>query len=174
MLLICMLLITNNNLYCLCISDSFRIVVDNSTMLEMFRNYHDGEVDGVVFYAKQFMTHFNVMNFPHRQLSFSKYQLTNSYHVLYFPKKSVLKNLFNQRIRKLLQSGLTEFWYTQFIPNPLKKPNEDGKSSLYFENIIGVIQICAPMYLISFIVLLLEIMSVTSVRLKYALDYLNY
>lgn len=146
----------------------------NSTAGEVLRLFYDSDIDGVVRSAKQLMMHFNAENYPRRHLSFTKDQLYNNLVVYYFPKKSVLRNLFNNRIRIFLQSGLSEFWYTQNMYTSSEVPKESAQSPLHFKNIIGILQICAPMYLITCIVFHLEVISVLFPRIKYITDYLNY
>lgn len=158
-------------------SNSFRIVVDNSsTLFEVFQNYHDSEIDGVLFSSKQYVMYFNALSFPHRFLKFTKDQLFDGYNVYYFPKKSILRKLFNHRIQIFLESGLNEFWYMQglFVHRSRRTPKESSELVLYFENILGILQICGTMYLITCIVFFLEMMTMTYTRVKDILDYFTY
>lgn len=145
-------------------------------LLELLRKYHDSDIDGVVYISEQFIRLFNVMYFPHRHSTFTKDQLFNGFVVFYFPKKSILKDLFNRRIQTFHESGQTNFWHMQgfFVQRSQKTPKESSGLVLYFENIIGVIQICGTMYLIAFIVFVLEMMSRIFPGIKFFIDCLTY
>lgn len=120
------------------------------------------------------MTYFNVMNFPQRHLTSSKHRLPTNFNTFYFPKKSALKKLVNDRIGKFLQPDLRDVWYDQRVHHRFRNAKESLKPALYFENIIGIVQICSTMYLIALIVFRLEMMTVIWPRINYILDYLNY
>lgn len=149
--------------------------MDNSTLLEVFRNYHDSEIDGVLFSNKENAIFFNVMNFPHRHLSFTKDQLLSGSRVYYFPKNSILKDVFNRRIQIFHESGLINFWYVQrILVNNNKNLKEMSQSALHIENVFGVIYVCATMYLISFVVFFCEVISLICPPLRLILNFLNY
>lgn len=69
-----------------------------ANLLEVYRNYQDSDIDGVMYGTKPAMLYFNAMPYP-RHLSFAKGHLSSNYGVFYFPKKSILRDLFNHRKR---------------------------------------------------------------------------
>lgn len=155
---------------------SFRFdIKHNTTLVEMLRNYHDSDVDGVAFSSKEAVIYFNVMEFPHRHLSFTNDQLLSGYNMHYFPKKSIFRDLFNFRIQAFHEAGLTDFWYMErMLVYHNRNMKESSQSALYFDNIIGVIEICATMYLISLITFLLEMMTLIFPQICNILDYFAY
>lgn len=156
--------------------DSFRFIVDDSPRMDMLRSFYDSKIDGVAHTSDQFVKLFNIMYSPHRHLSYTKDQLITGYTVYYFPKKSIFKDLFNRRIPAFLESGLTDFWYMQsfFGSQSRKIPLQGSHFVLYFENVLGVVQICATMYLITLITFLLEMMTLIFPSIRDFLDFLNY
>lgn len=154
---------------------TFRFIVDNSSGLVMLRNFHDREIDGVVIWSKFSSIHFNAVNAPQRHLSFTKDHLFSTATVLFFRKKSVLPGLFNQKIQRLNEAGLTEFWLLNIVDKKrTKKSTESVQTLFHIGNLYGVLQICAVSYLNALIVFVLEVISERYPRIQNIIDYLTY
>lgn len=170
-----MLLYNNRNAKCSKFFHFFRYVEVHSPFLELFRNFYDNnDINSVMAWSDNFVSLFNSINAPHRRLSTTKDCLFTSHDVMYFRKKSALKNIFNKKLRRLSETGLIQFWISQYIYDRKVNAKERTQSKLHIENIIGALQICAFLYFMSFIVFILETISWFHYRIKYTVDWLTY
>lgn len=135
---------------------------------------YDQQIDGVVLASDLSQKAFNLENSPNRRLAFTKDRLFMYSPVFLFRKKSVLTAVFNRQLQTLRETGLIEFWTKNFIDDRKTKSKQREPSKLQMENILAVFQICGIMYLISFVVFILEVISMKYRRVKYILDFLTY
>lgn len=161
-------------LNCLFYPDSFRFVVDIADSIKKLQIFHDGEIDGVAYTSDEFVRVFNDIQSPHRHLSPTKDQLITGYTVYYFPKMSILRDLFDRRISTFLELGLAPYWHLQgsYFNKINKISKKSSHSGLYFGNITGILKTWATMYLVAFIVFCMEVMMFP--QIKHIIDYLNY
>lgn len=142
--------------------------------LETFRYFYDSDIDGVVYWSDNFLS-----TYIPKELLYSKLFTTKDYFslidmVLYFPKKSALRNVFNEKLRRLSESGITEFVIKGYINNTKIKVKQRFQPKFHVDNIFDALQMCAVMYSISFIVFCLEVISLIHYRIKFILDYFTY
>lgn len=117
---------------------------------------------------------FNLKNAPYRRLAFTKDRLFMYSPVFIFRKKSMLTQVFNQQLMTLREAGLIDFWVKNRIDDHKLKFKHREPSKLRMENIIAAFQICGILYFVSFVVFILEIISVKYRRIQLVLDYLTY
>lgn len=86
----------------------------------------------------------------------------------------MLTQVFNQQLQFLQEGGLIDFWVKNRIDDRKSKSKYREPSKLQMENIMAAFEICAIMYFISFIVFILEMISVRYRRIQLVLDYLTY
>lgn len=116
---------------------------------------------------------FNMLHSPYRRLGFTKDRLYMSTLVMYFHKPTVLKNIFNKEIWKHQEAGLIDFWIRNYTDDRNVK-SAKMPSKLKIESISSIFIICAITYFISFVVFVLEVISVKFHYVKFILDYLTF
>lgn len=142
--------------------------------MTLLENYTNNEFDGVVFANEISQRYFNLMNPSHNRLAFTNGWITYT-GSFYYPKETMLKDLFTEHLQRFRENGLITHWTHQFTDvHSSKLPQKVPPMKLRIENILIAFQIVAIMYLISFIVFILEIITVKFHRIRYAIDYLTY
>lgn len=136
------------------------------------RSLYDTDINGVAFSTDLVQKAFNLRN-PERRMAFTKDRLFMYSPVFIFRRKSPMTRVFNEQMQTLQEFGLVDFWTRNRIESP-KTVSKNKPSSLELKNILAAFQICGVMYLISFFVFLLEVISVKFQRLKNILDYFTY
>lgn len=142
--------------------------------MDKIQKFHNNSNKAVLIESLFVLNYFNLVNYPNGQLSFPKERLFIASYSMFFRKKSILKNLFNQEILEIAESGLKNYWISKYTDERKVQMNQRTSSQLHIENIIGVVQIGAIMYVICLIVFILEVISVRHPRVKRLLDYLTY
>lgn len=94
--------------------------------------------------------------------------------VYLFRKKSVLVEVFNQQLRLLRETGLLQHWISNYVDNRKIKLKPIAQTHFHIENIFGILQICAVMYFISFVVFALEMIGARYRQIKNVVDSLTY
>lgn len=142
----------------------------------MLKEYHDHDdaTNAVVLTNTFSLKHFNLVFSPHKRLGITKDRLIMYTAVFYFHKPSLLKNPFNKELQKYHEAGLIVHWTKTRLDYRRERSNQRTPTKLKVENIFAAFQICALMYLISFIVFILEVISGRYPRIRYILDYLTY
>lgn len=147
-------------------------VVSSITKLEEF---HDSGIDGVILVNRISWKHFNLLHSPLRRLEFSTDQLFMYSPAFFFNKKSALRSVFNDELRKLRESGMVDHWINRYIEDhktKLKTNQEPVK--LKIGNIAAIFYVCISMYVVSFIVFICELLSVRYGYMKNIIDFLTY
>lgn len=135
---------------------------------------YDQEIDGVAFATDLTQKSFNLKNAPGRRLAFTKDRLFMYSPVFIYRKKSLLTAVIDRKLQMLRETGLIEFWIENNIDDRNTKSEQKGPSRLQIENVLAAFQICGFMYLISFIVFIIEINCAKYPRIKFVIDYLTY
>lgn len=132
-------------------------------------------MNGSVILTHDFiLDYFNLLNSPHRRLSITKDRLFMTNSVYVFRKKSVLVDGFNQQLRLLRETGLLQYWISKYVDNRQVKLKSIPQTKIHIENVFGILQMCAFMYFISFVVFALEVISATYRQIENVLNYLTY
>lgn len=152
---------------------SFSMVFNLSEMTDNLRALYDDRFNGVVFSTDLSQKSFNLENAP-KHLGFTKNRLFMYSPVFLFPKKSVFINVFNEQMQILRETGMIEFWTKKFIDDRKSKLRHREPSKLQLDHILAAFQICGVLYLFSFILFILEIMSTKCRRIKSILDFFTY
>lgn len=134
---------------------------------------YDQHFDGVVLSNDLNLRAFHLQNFPHR-LGLTKDRLQIYYAVFLFPKKAIHARIFNEKMAMLQETGHIEFWIKNFTDHRIFISKQRQPSKLRMANIAAIFQICAAMYLISFVIFIMEIISKKCRCVKQFLDYLTY
>lgn len=145
--------------------------------VEVLKYYYDNEElsnTGVALTNEYTLNHFNLLFSPQRRLGFTRDRLLTFSNVFYFHKPSLLKDFFNEELYKYREAGLIRYWIKQHMDTRNEKSYQREPITLKVENILGVFQICALMYFISFMIFILEVISGRCPRVKCILDYLTY
>lgn len=136
-------------------------------------NFYKSDIEGVVLWSDNFFSSY-ISKELNSKLSTTKDRLFGNDVVLYFRKKSALKDVFNEKLQRMSESGVTEFFIKGYVNDRKEKVGNRLQLKFYFENIVGALRICVIMYLISFIVFCLEVISLVYPRIKFILDNLTY
>lgn len=120
------------------------------------------------------LKYFNLVNSPHRRLGYTKDRLFMYAPVIYFRKRSILKEVFNEQLQRIREAGVTQYWIKKYIDDRKTKPNHRAPKKLQIKSILAAFEICIFMYFISFIVFILELLSTRYRRIKVFLDFLTY
>lgn len=149
------------------------MVLNLSEMTDNLRALYNNDFNGVVLSTDLSQKSFNLENSP-RRLGFTKNRLFMYSPVFLFPKKSPLTSVFNQELQTLREAGLIEFWTKLFVDDRKPKSRHRQPSKLQLDHIFAAFQICGVLYVFSFIVFVLEVISTKCHRIKYILDFLTY
>lgn len=135
---------------------------------------YDKNIEGVALATDLTQKAFNLQNSPRRRLAFTKDRLFMYSPVFLFRKKSMLKEVFDEQIQNLSETGFIEFWMKKYTDHRNVNKKQRQPSKLRMENIEAAFQICGVMYLISFSVFLFELISTKYQSIKYSIDYLTH
>lgn len=150
------------------------MIMNGSSNTANLRSLYDSDINGVVLASDITLKAFNLENSPRRRLGFTKDRLFMYTPVFLFRKKSVLTEVISKELQTLRETGLIESWTKNYIDDRKPKSKHRKPSKLRMESILAAFQICGIMYLISFVVFILEVISVECHRIKRILDYLTY
>lgn len=117
--------------------------------------------------------YFNLVNSPNQRLGFTKDRLFMYCPAFFFSKKSTLKVVFNEELGKLRESGVIEHWIKKYVDGRKIKPIQ-APIKLKIFNIFAAFEICIVMYFISFIIFILELLSVKYYRIKLFIETITY
>lgn len=136
--------------------------------------YYDSDIDGVVFWSDMMLNNFNLKNSPYRRLSFTKDYLFSSHLVFYFRKNSPLRDLFNKKLRILIESDLIQVWISSIVDKYKVKVKNRKQTTFHIKNIFGILQVCGVLYVISFIIFVLEMISARYLSIQHIVEYFTY
>lgn len=128
---------------------------------------------GVIFTNDVSVHYFNFINKTSRRIYSTRDAVRVNYPVFFFKKQSILLWMFNRKIEDCSESGLILHWKGKYNQNRRQK-DKRGPKKLGIRVILAIMEICGTLYLVAFIVFLLEISSQKNIRLKRCLDYLTY
>lgn len=151
-----------------------RVIEENISALDKIQKFHNSSNKAVLIESLFVLNYFNLINYPNGRLSFPKERLFIASYSMFFRKKSILKNVFNQEMLEIAESGLKNYWISKYTDERKVRMHMRTSSQLHIENIIGAVQISAIMCVICFIVFVLEMISVRYQRVRSLLDYLTY
>lgn len=133
---------------------------------------HDNDTNAVAYSTKLCLLSYNLHN-PQHRLAGTKDHLHMFPSIFFFRKTSPLVMEFNRQLQLLQESGLIEYWIKN-ITNPHKSNEKSAPTKLQMKSILAVFQFCGAMYVVSFIVFILEIVSMKSKRVKCIIEYITY
>lgn len=153
----------------------FRLTSENTEQMSILLEFYDTFNGSTVLLVNEIsVKYFNLLYHPERYLARAKDRLYMQSALFYFRKRSILRALFNEKLRRLQETGLIEFWIEEYTENIKLKPNRKKPTNLQLENILGIFQICSFMYIFSCIVFILEMISVKVRLVKCGLNYFTY
>ena len=150
-----------------------RIAEQHTDVYTAIKNTINGEWEGVIFTNYVTLNYFNLMEKAWGRIGHTRDMARSFDPSLFFNKHSILRWMFDRKIGMCRESGLTSFWAARYRP----KHNENRQielKRLSIQNILAILQITAAMYLIAFMVFLLELFSYENKRIRKCLDYLTY
>lgn len=137
------------------------------------RRLSNGKWDGVVYLNDVTVNYFNKGLNSGRRLGYTRDIVRPITPVFYFHKRSFLTQIFSQKIEICRESGLIAHWTAQYKRQGRKHEQRKPKK-LDLSNIVGIVQISAVLYIIAFIVFMMEVYGSTIGCIKKVLDYLTY
>lgn len=117
---------------------------------------------------------FNLQNFPHHRIAFTKDRLFMYSPVFLLKKKSMLCGVFNEQLKTLRETGLIEYWVQSYTDHRSEKLTQKEPSKLRLGSIFAAFEICGIMYLIGSIIFTMEIISRKLARVKFIIDYFTH
>lgn len=131
------------------------------------------EWNGVIFTNDVIINYFNYISKSTPRIDYTRDVVRPNAPVFFFNKHSILTWMFNRKIEICLESGLVHHWTAQYI-HLRTKTNHKQPEKLGIPSILAVIEISTVLYLIAFIIFIMEILSHEHTRIKQFLDYLTY
>lgn len=150
------------------------MLLSGALVSDNLRTLYDDDINAVVLASDISQKAFNLENSPHRRVGFTRDRLLMYSPVFLFRNKSMLTTVINNELQLLQETGLIEFWTKNYIDDRKPKSKHRKPTKLRMENIVAAFQICGIMYFVSFIVFILEVISVRYHRIKRILDYFTY
>lgn len=138
----------------------------------------DKEVFGVVYSHFLQVNNFNMMNYRQGIIRTTKDRLYLMPTVVYFPKNSFLIKLVNEELSLYSENGLFQHWIQKYIDRRFTRdatPNTHRQPKIVkLKSIIGIIEICGALLLVSVAVFLLELLSVRFPPARTIIDFFTY
>lgn len=131
------------------------------------------EWDGLVFTNDVSVNYFNLVYKPKPRVDYTKDVIRTNAPVFYFNEHSILTRMFNRKMEICTESGLILHWTAQY-ENSRQIDKQRKPKKLSIHGILAMLEITAVLYLIAFIIFLMEILSHQHGRIKQFLDYLTY
>lgn len=141
---------------------------------DILQQFHDNDTDAVTITNHLMWKYFNLVNSPRRRLGLTSDRILMYSPVFFFPKRSILKPVFDEQITRLRETGITRYWIKKYLDDRGMKPMKRAPQQLKILNVLAAFEICLLMYFISSIVLILELLSVRCRRIKRFIDFLTY
>lgn len=155
--------------------DKSRYILYSYSQQIAFQQMHDNEIDGVVYSNNMQTGYFNLLNSPTRRIQTTKDRLYLMPVVIYFPKYTFLKSLFDHKLILFSENGLLDYWSTKYSDERIEpKHQKRAPMPLELRAFIGLLEICSVLIALSLIVACLELISVKVAILKYLLEHLTY
>lgn len=155
--------------------DKSRYILYDYSQQIAFQQIHDDDLRGVVYSNNMQTGYFNLLNSNRRRLRMTKDRLYLLPIVMYFSKNSYLQPLFDSKLRLFSESGLLDYWSKQYSDETLRsKYQKREPTTLEIHSIVGLLQICGALIVLSLIVVSLELLSPKIVILKRTMEYFTY
>lgn len=132
-----------------------------------------GEWNGVVFTNDLTVNYFNHLDKSWPKIDYTRDVVRANNPVFFFQKHSILTEMFDRKIELCQESGLVFHWVAQFKHN-WKKHKQKQPKKLGISGIMAMLEISAVLYLIAFLVFILEILSQKHQRIRRLLDFLTH
>lgn len=138
--------------------------------------YKDGSFDGIMMIGEEVVDYYNLKNFPNFKVLKTKEHINQVSYSIYFYKHSCLTREFNRQIHLYTSNGFVEVWTRGFTKTYRMNYKADGsaRKAISFNQINGLIIVCAFMYLISFIIFAFELMSSKHDSIKRIMDFFTF
>lgn len=155
--------------------DKSRYILYSYSQQIAFQQMHDNELSGVVYSNNMQTGYFNLLNSNQRRIRTTKDRLFLMPVVMYYPKYTILQNLFDSKLRLFSENGLLDYWskkYSDERTDP--KYQKRGPMPLEIGHIFGLLEICGVLIAFSLIVVCLELLSLKLVFVKRPVEYFTY
>lgn len=129
--------------------------------------------NGVIFTNDVIINYFNYISKSTYRIDYTRDVVRPNAPVFFFNKHSMLTWMFNRKIEICQESGLVLHWTAQYTHSRMKN-NQKQPKKLGIESILAALEISAVLYLIAFIIFIMEILSHEYRRIKQFLDYFTY
>lgn len=149
-----------------------RFVLIDNTVLHL-RNLSMEKHDTLVYTSDLTIKYFNLLNNYTNRISYTRDIARPLTPVFHFRKNSILTYMFDRKMEIFKESGLIAHWIERY-KRKCKKNKHRTPTKLGIPNILAIVEISAFMYLIAFVVFLIEILCNQYERTRECLEYLTY
>lgn len=142
----------------------------------VFRELRDRKIDGVVYANEYQVTYFNILNSKKGTISYTKDRLFLMPVVMFFPKYSSLPYFINKELLFYAEYGLIKHWTREYTDKRFISVKYDRKrpKKLKIANIIGIINVCCVLIIISCIVFIMELFAQKFEKIRKIIEILTY
>lgn len=155
-----------------CFSFFLRLIYNESEFCAILKNLEDDDTNVVAFSTKMCMLLYNSQNAQH-PLASTKDNLYMFSSIFLFRKTSPLVTEFNKQLQSLKEAGLIDYWIRCFT-GTRKSNAKRNPTKLEMTSILAAFQFCGVVYIVSFVIFILEMFSMRSKCIKRIIDYLTY
>ncbi|XP_055300291.1 uncharacterized protein LOC129567447 [Sitodiplosis mosellana] len=154
-------------------NNSKRLVEHDYDAITALRKLSNGDWKGLVFTNDVTINYFNLKNKFKRRVSNTRDIVRPITPVFYFNKNSILTEMFNRKIENCRESGLISHWTAPY-KHKRKRDKHKKPTTLDVPHILAIIQISAFLYLIAFIIFVVEMISYKHERMRRCLEFFTY
>lgn len=151
------------------------LIFTDQDFIGNFPRLFEEKYEGTVALSIDFIQNaFNLQNYPHRRVAFTKDRLFMYSPVILLKKKSMLSGVFNEQLKTLRETGLIKYWVKKYTDNRHEKLTQREPSKLRMKSIFAAFEICGIMYLFSAAIFIMEIISRKLRSVEFILDYFTH
>lgn len=133
----------------------------------------DEKYRGVYETAKSYISYINWVRFREPTILMTKDTIQLAPIVIIIQKPSCLKKPFDQQILAFQSSGLIQDFEKYFTKN-IKDIEDKEPKKLNIDQFIGLIEICAVLYALSFLIFLMELLALKHEKMKKFIDFFTF
>lgn len=133
----------------------------------------DDEFRGVYLSSINLINYNNLQHFRQPKILRMKEHMQLFPLIILLPKHSCLKSSFDHQILAFQSSGLIQHWLKSFTKT-IKDIEDKEPRKLKIDQIIGIIEICAALHALSFLIFIMELLTWKYKKIKYIIDFFTF
>lgn len=149
---------------------SYEIDRNNTYVLHQLR---DDTFRGVYLTSRNTINYESVQHIRQSKVLSAKEQVQLLQMSILIQKHSCLKESFDYQILHFRSSGLIEYWLKSFSKT-IKDIEDKKPKKLNIDQFIGIIKICAALYAFSFLVFIMELMTLKYEGVKKLINFFTF